>query len=37
MKNCTKTGTSEMKTENGSDFSLVKKGQAYMLVELKQK
>lgn len=35
MKNCTKTGTSEIKIENGSDFSLVKKGQAYLLVELK--
>ena len=29
-------GASEMMTENGSDLSLFKKGQAYMLVELKQ-
>ena len=37
MKNSTKNGSSEMMIESGSDFSLVKKGQTYMLIELKQK
>ena len=37
MKNCKKNISSEMMTENSSDFSHVKKGQAYLLIELKQK
>ena len=37
MKYCTKTGVSEMMTEYGSYFSLVKKGQAYLFIELRQK
>ena len=37
MKNCKKNVSSEMMTEKGSDFSQVKKGQAYLLIELKHK